>query len=97
MGRFGEQDYPAPGRRRAAPAAQEQDEGKVQTAPKETIVAGGNGKGGQVSTGCCPNRNSKSGEKLLILGCGTGLDLEYIPKGVDITAVDITPAMVSKN
>lgn len=40
--------------------------------------------------------NPKPGEKLLILGCGTGLDLEYIPKGVDITAVDITPAMVAR-
>ncbi|WP_049972744.1 class I SAM-dependent methyltransferase [Haladaptatus cibarius] len=35
-------------------------------------------------------------EKLLIVGCGTGADLEYIPRGVDITAVDLTPEMVRR-
>lgn len=38
--------------------------------------------------------NPQPGEKLLILGCGTGSDLEFIPVGVDVTAVDITSAMV---
>jgi phosphatidylethanolamine/phosphatidyl-N-methylethanolamine N-methyltransferase len=38
----------------------------------------------------------KPGEKVLIVGCGTGLDLPYIPQGVDITAGDITPAMVKR-
>lgn len=36
------------------------------------------------------------GEKWLILGCGTGLDLEVIPRGANITAVDISPSMVMK-
>lgn len=36
------------------------------------------------------------GEKVLIAGAGTGLDLDYIPGGVEITAVDITPAMVKR-
>jgi len=34
------------------------------------------------------------GEKWLIVGCGTGLDLEMIPQGASITAVDINPSMV---
>ncbi len=36
----------------------------------------------------------KSGDSVLILGAGTGLDLPYLPKDVDITAIDITPSMV---
>ena len=34
------------------------------------------------------------GEKWLILGCGTGLDLEMMPQGACITALDINPSMV---
>jgi ubiquinone/menaquinone biosynthesis C-methylase UbiE len=37
-----------------------------------------------------------AGEKLLIVGAGTGLDLDYLPGGVDITAVDLTPAMIRR-
>ena len=36
------------------------------------------------------------GQKLLIVGCGTGLDLDYVPKGVDVTAIDVTPEMVRR-
>jgi phosphatidylethanolamine/phosphatidyl-N-methylethanolamine N-methyltransferase len=36
----------------------------------------------------------KLGEHVLILGCGPGLDLPFIPRGVQITAIDITPLMV---
>lgn len=38
----------------------------------------------------------KAGEQVLLLGAGTGADLPFIPDGVDITAVDITPAMVER-
>ncbi|MEH6823460.1 MAG: class I SAM-dependent methyltransferase [Motiliproteus sp.] len=38
----------------------------------------------------------QAGEKILLLGCGTGLDLEYFPQGVEIVAVDLTPAMVER-
>jgi phosphatidylethanolamine/phosphatidyl-N-methylethanolamine N-methyltransferase len=38
----------------------------------------------------------REGERLLIVGCGTGLDLELLPRGVQVTAIDITPAMVEK-
>lgn len=34
------------------------------------------------------------GERVLIIGAGTGLDFDYLPKHADITATDITPAMV---
>lgn len=34
------------------------------------------------------------GDRLLILGCGTGMDLAYLPADVEVTAIDITPAMV---
>ena len=37
-----------------------------------------------------------TGDRLLIVGAGTGLDLEYIPAGVDITAIDVTPAMLHR-
>lgn len=38
----------------------------------------------------------KSGERVLIDGCGTGLDLEMLPRDADITAIDLTPSMVSR-
>lgn len=38
----------------------------------------------------------RPGEKVLIDGAGTGADLEFIPASVDITATDITPAMVER-
>lgn len=40
--------------------------------------------------------NIEDGEKLLIVGAGTGLDLKYIPKHAEVTATDITPGMLSK-
>lgn len=36
----------------------------------------------------------KPEEKVLLVGAGTGLDLEYLPKDVFIEANDVTPAMV---
>lgn len=36
------------------------------------------------------------GERILIVGCGTGLDLPLLPDGVEVTAIDITPAMVRR-
>lgn len=39
--------------------------------------------------------NLKAGEKVLIIGAGTGLDLPHIPDGVEIVATDITPAMIA--
>lgn len=38
----------------------------------------------------------KPGQKVLIVGAGTGLDIPYFPEGMQITATDITPAMVNK-
>jgi ubiquinone/menaquinone biosynthesis C-methylase UbiE len=35
-------------------------------------------------------------EKVLMVGAGTGKDLESIPKGAKITAIDITQAMISR-
>jgi ubiquinone/menaquinone biosynthesis C-methylase UbiE len=40
--------------------------------------------------------NIQPGEKVLLLGAGTGLDLEYLPATADITAIDITPGMISR-
>lgn len=42
------------------------------------------------------NLDIKSGEKVLIVGAGTGLDIPYLPKDVSITATDITPVMITK-
>jgi phosphatidylethanolamine/phosphatidyl-N-methylethanolamine N-methyltransferase len=36
------------------------------------------------------------GERLLIVGAGTGADLPYVPEGVEVVAGDITPAMVGR-
>jgi len=36
----------------------------------------------------------KPGDNILLIGAGTGLDLEYFPKDCLITATDITPAMI---
>jgi phosphatidylethanolamine/phosphatidyl-N-methylethanolamine N-methyltransferase len=38
----------------------------------------------------------RPGERVLIVGCGTGLDLEWIPRGAEIVAGDLTPAMVER-
>jgi phosphatidylethanolamine/phosphatidyl-N-methylethanolamine N-methyltransferase len=35
-------------------------------------------------------------ERVLLLGAGTGLDLELLPLGANITAIDITPAMIGR-
>lgn len=34
------------------------------------------------------------GERVLICGCGTGADFEFLPRGADILAVDASPAML---
>ena len=39
----------------------------------------------------------RPGERVLLVACGTGLDLELIPAGVDVTAIHITPAMVERS
>lgn len=38
----------------------------------------------------------QAGERVLIVGAGTGTDLLHVPQGVKITAIDLTPAMVER-
>lgn len=38
----------------------------------------------------------EAGDRVLLLGAGTGADLAYLPADVSVTAVDLTPAMVNK-
>ena len=38
----------------------------------------------------------QKGDKVLIIGAGTGLDLEFLPHDCEITATDLTPSMVEK-
>jgi phosphatidylethanolamine/phosphatidyl-N-methylethanolamine N-methyltransferase len=40
--------------------------------------------------------DARPGERVLIDGCGTGADLAFIPAGVEVTATDLTPAMVQR-
>lgn len=40
--------------------------------------------------------NIKVGDKVLIIGAGTGLDLEFLPPHCEIIATDITPSMVER-
>lgn len=35
-------------------------------------------------------------DRILVLGCGTGMDLDYLPAGADVVALDVTPAMVRR-
>ena len=37
-----------------------------------------------------------SGDRLLIVGAGTGLDLDFVPPHVHVTAIDVTPAMLER-
>jgi phosphatidylethanolamine/phosphatidyl-N-methylethanolamine N-methyltransferase len=34
------------------------------------------------------------GERLVVIGCGTGADLPFLPTGIEVLAVDLTPAML---
>jgi len=36
----------------------------------------------------------KPGERLIVIGCGTGADLPFIPEDVQVLATDLTPAML---
>lgn len=36
------------------------------------------------------------GDRVLLVGCGTGADLAYLPAGASAVALDITPAMVRR-
>lgn len=38
----------------------------------------------------------ESGERVLIVGAGTGLDLAYLPSGCHVTAIDLTPSMLGR-
>lgn len=38
----------------------------------------------------------KSGEKVLIVGIGTGADLPLLPAGVEVTGIDLSPEMLAK-
>ena len=37
-----------------------------------------------------------SGDRVLIVGAGTGLDLDFLPSNVRVTAIDVTPAMLKQ-
>jgi phosphatidylethanolamine/phosphatidyl-N-methylethanolamine N-methyltransferase len=36
------------------------------------------------------------GDRVLIVGAGTGLDLEFLPPCAEVTAIDVTPAMLER-
>lgn len=38
----------------------------------------------------------RPGERVLVVGAGTGADLPWIPAGVEVVAIDLTPAMVER-
>lgn len=40
--------------------------------------------------------NLKPGERVLIVGCGTGADLPLLPEGVDAVGVDLSPEMLTR-
>ena len=37
-----------------------------------------------------------SGDRVLIVGAGTGLDLDFLPANLHVTAIDVTPAMLKQ-
>lgn len=38
----------------------------------------------------------RPGERVLVVGAGTGADLPFIPAGVEVLATDLTPAMLAR-
>jgi phosphatidylethanolamine/phosphatidyl-N-methylethanolamine N-methyltransferase len=38
----------------------------------------------------------RPGERLLVVGCGTGLDFGFLPPGVAVDAIDASPAMAQR-
>lgn len=38
----------------------------------------------------------RTGDKVLIIGAGTGLDLKFLPDDCEITATDLTPSMIER-
>ena len=38
----------------------------------------------------------QAGDSILLVGCGTGADFEFLPREVQVTAVDLTPAMLRR-
>jgi phosphatidylethanolamine/phosphatidyl-N-methylethanolamine N-methyltransferase len=36
----------------------------------------------------------RPGERLVVIGCGTGADLPFVPREVEVLATDLTPAML---
>lgn len=40
--------------------------------------------------------NLNSDQRILLLGAGTGIDLEFLPPDVQVVAIDITPSMIQR-
>lgn len=40
--------------------------------------------------------DARPGERILIMGAGTGLDLPHLPTGVEVTAIDASPGMLRR-
>lgn len=40
--------------------------------------------------------NLRPDSRVLLVGAGTGLDLDYLPRGVEVAAIDVTPAMLNR-
>lgn len=38
----------------------------------------------------------QAGQRVLLVGCGTGLDLNFVSAGVAVTGLDLTPGMVRR-
>jgi phosphatidylethanolamine/phosphatidyl-N-methylethanolamine N-methyltransferase len=38
----------------------------------------------------------RPGERVLIVGCGTGLDLEFIPPTTTVSGIDVSPGMLAR-
>jgi ubiquinone/menaquinone biosynthesis C-methylase UbiE len=38
----------------------------------------------------------QAGDSILLVGCGTGADFEFLPREVQVIAVDLTPAMLRR-
>jgi ubiquinone/menaquinone biosynthesis C-methylase UbiE len=38
----------------------------------------------------------QAGDSVLLVGCGTGADFEFLPPDVEVTGIDVTPAMLRR-